>query len=135
MDWLLWILAEILGFVADYLGWILVGGIIITVCVATWNKGNNLNEEKHKPSEEYYRIYRQIDTMSLSELKKLESQLSDYGVYAGPLWSWREPEWELEDYERARNKIIENGPICGCVTYGEAADMYEKAWKTRINKM
>lgn len=120
----------------SWLWWIL-GAVIIFFGICYWIGSKDLADKKyteHKPTEEYIRIYNQIDTMSLSELKKLKSQLADYGVYAGPLWAFREPEWELEDYKRARNKIIENGPVCGCVTYGEAADMYDKVFKTQLHK-
>lgn len=76
-------------------------------------------------SKEYTRLYSRVDTMSVSELTEIQSSLSDYfNPGLGMLGAFVHPEWTEKDRNREREKKIEGGPICGCTTYGEVADLY-----------
>lgn len=131
---------DALGWILNIVWWILDKILIVIIILfvfgfisAIIDKIKSSKKTHKSDKSEYNKVMNDINNMSVSELKQMESILKVYGTDCNDLWAFVHPEWSIKDYESARFKKIKNGPIYGCFTYGDAADMYTAVLKRLHN--
>lgn len=122
--------------------WILlIAIIVIVIAIFILIRGKNasivrytnaLPRVKQNHSQEYLRIISSIDSMSYEELDHMHEVLLDYVLKIPLLDCYLPADVLRRNVEEFKCGQIEDGPIYGCYTYGEA-DELNKAIVKRLD--
>lgn len=98
---------------------------------STLRYSNKVAQVQQNHSEEYIRIISNINSMSYEELDHMHEKLLDYVLKIPLMDCYLPADIPRRNVEEFKRSLIEDGPIYGCYTYGEADELN----KVIVNKL